>query len=626
MRPAQERGGVLHWARRRLQRQLSLIAAASVVLASGLFLVVVSMQYKSSILDAHGQASLNVNLLLQAALENAMIKRDLDGLQDIVARLGQQDNVAGVMIANPEGEVRFSSYPDMLFRALDDSEFFAAADSGNRHAGFRVLESGEEVLRSINPVHNQPRCTECHGAVADNPINGLLIVDYDSSGVRATVQRGAALLAALGFVVLLLLLAGLWIAVRRLVLARLNRLSGTARALAAGDLSVRSETGGADELAELGANFDEMADRLEANLHELQTAHASLQTLIDAIPDGVRVIDPEFSIVMANKAYCQQIGADPDTVVGQPCYASSHKRENRCVPTLVCCPVDAILRQGQTDLTCTHVHVDDAGSELSVELSAAAVTLWVEGREQRCVVESIRDMETDLSISHKQRLAEMGSLAAGVAHEVNNPLSSIGLVLRQIKMEADLSEEMRQNIEVAETEIGNCRAITESLLRLSALPQTERELVDLRTAIRDTASLLTFEAEQCGVSIELDVTGGPRVLARDSDMRNLVFNLALNAIHAMPDGGTLRIACRSEGDLVRLEVEDTGFGIPERDQDRVFMPFWTRRADGSRGRGLGLAICASIVKNLGGRIGLRSRLGVGTCFTIDLPSAGEAAT
>lgn len=617
--------GLFFWAGKSLRRQLSLIAAVLILVTSALFLVVVSRQYKTSILKAHEEASMNVNMLLQAALENAMIKRDLNGLQEIVARLGQQENVTGVMIANPLGEIRFSSYSERLFQSVDDDNFDRAATTGVKHASFLVLTDGREVLRSINPVHNQPRCGECHGTVADHPINGLLIVDYDASGVRATVRRGALMLAALGVAVLLLLQAGLWGAVNRLVVGRLNRLSVTATAIASGDLTVRTNTRGNDEVARLGARFDEMADRLHSSITELQAAYTSLQTLIDAIPDGVRVISPDFRIVMANKAYCTQIGEPPDQVIGQHCYASSHKRDAPCIPTLVTCPVEAILQGGQGDLTCSHDHLDKNGSEFSVEVSAAAVTLRKDGKDQGCVVESIRDLDTDVAISQKQRLAEMGSLAAGVAHEVHNPLSSISLVLRAIKSQENLSDDAENYLQVAETEIGNCQKITESLLRLTALPQTEPELVDIAAVTRDTASLLSFEAEQAGVTITLDLTDAPRVVARDSDIRNLMFNLAINAIHAMPDGGDLRIACGVAGDMVRIEVEDTGVGIPERDQPKILLPFWTRRADGSRGRGLGLAICSSVVKNLDGMLQFHSEVGVGTRFVIELPNTVGSA-
>lgn len=607
------------WVRGSIQRQFSVIAAALVIVTSALFLIVVSQQYKSSILKAHGTASLNVNLLLQAALENAMIKRDLDGLQGIVERLGAQEHVAGVMIANPQGEIRFSSYPDRVSETLTDADFDRAVTTLTRQIGFRTDPSGIEVLRSINPVSNQPRCTGCHGDVSENPVNGLLVVDYDASGTRAEVRQGAMFLAIFGALVLILLEVGLWIALHRLVLRRLGKMSETTHALASGDLSVRVRPEGQDELSQLGRYFDDMADQLEANVNEIQAAHTSLQALIDAIPDGVRVIGPDFRILMANKAYAAQIGAEMGEVIGSFCHESSHRRDTPCVPTLVCCPVVDILQLGQDNLTCSHAHVDGEGAELSVEVSAAAVMLKINGEMTRCVVESVRDLDGDVSISHKQRLAEMGSLAAGIAHEVHNPLSSISLALKFLQSNAELSDEMLEYMNIAETEIRNCEAITESLLRLSALPRVENELVDMTAAIRGTVSLLNFEAETSGVQIETDVQNGLHVLSRDSDMRNLVFNLAINAIHAMPDGGVLKIRCHQADGELGLEVEDNGVGIPERDQAKILMPFWTRRADGSKGRGLGLAICASIVKNLNGSLSFTSQVGAGTCFKVVLP-------
>lgn len=622
---ARTRGNVLMtWARNSLQRQFLIISALLVIVASSAFLILVTQQYKSTILSAHRDASFNVNLLLQAALENAMVKRDLDGLQDIVGRLGAQEGIIGVMIANPDGVVRFSSYPDQLNQPLQDTDFRQAVQSGERHSGLRMLGGDREVLRSINPVHNQPQCEGCHGKVTDNPINGLLVVDYDSSETRATVRRGALMMAVLGLGVLILLEIGLWIALHQRVLTRLAKLSDATRDIAGGNLKVRAEETGQDELTRLGHSFNEMASQLEANLDELQAAHASLQTLIDAVPDGVRVIDPEFRVLMANKAYCDTVGLGRADVLGQTCYNSSHQRDKPCAPTLVHCPVVSVLQQGQRSLTCNQIHLNAERAEMSVEVSAAPVTLHINGQDIECVVESIRDLESDLSISQKQRLAEMGSLAAGIAHEVNNPLSSISLVLKAVKEQTKMSEEMEQYFEIAETEIGNCKAITESLLRLSAQPQAEPELVELASAIRDTASLLSFEAEQLHIQIVQDVQGHPRVLASDSDIRNLVFNLSLNAIHAMPDGGTLRMSCRADGDKVCLAIEDTGVGIPERDQAKILLPFWTRRADGSRGRGLGLAICSSVVKNLGGTLTFTSKKGKGTRFEIELPNSDEA--
>lgn len=611
------------WASRSLQRQFALIAAVLILVSSTVLLFFVIREYRASIFKAHETASMNVNLLLQSSLENAMIKRDLEGLQGIVARLGAQEGVTGVMIANPGGEIRFSSYPNKIGTSFDDAQFGLARTTFEAQAGVRELADGREVLRSINPVRNKPQCQTCHGAVADHPVNGLLIVDYDSSGVGKLAWQGALALAALGIGVLVLIEAGLWLALHRIVLARINKLLTSTKLIASGALSERTEVTGQDEIAKLGQSFDNMAEQLENKVDELRTSRNLLQSLIDAIPDGVRVISPDYRIVMANKAYCDQVGTPVGDVTGQFCYASSHQRDVPCVSTLVRCPVAELLDGNKETLTCSHVHKDAEGADIAVEVSAAPVRMIVDGLETDCVVEAIRDLETNLSISQKQRLAEMGMLAAGVAHEVSNPLASISLALRSIRAQEGLTDQSRHYADVAETEIENCRTITDSLLRLASPPKDTASLIDLAKLIDDTLSLLRLEAEQRGVNITMDVIGRPRVVAKDSDIRILIFNLALNAIHAMPTGGELRVAAQTKDDHVVIEVHDTGVGVSERDKSKVLLPFWSRRADGTQGRGLGLAICAAIVKQLDGTITFESTPNKGTQFWISLPDGGE---
>ena len=623
------RGGwPLPWGRASLQDKFALIAAGLLLVTSALFLVVVVHGYRARILAAHEQASTSVNLLLQSALENAMIKRDLDGLQEIVARLGAQQGIAGVMIVNPAGEVRFSSYPEMLFQPLSDPGFAQALESRSQAAGFRTLEGGAEVLRSINPVHNRAECLECHGLAAEHPVNGVLVVDYDSSGVRREVRDGAAVLGVLGVLVLAGLELGLWLALNRLVIGRLDSLRAATARAAKGELSVRAAVTGEDELARLGESFNAMAGQLEGAMGELRSSEAFLQALIDAVPDGVRVIDEAFRVVMVNRSYCDQLGTTRAAAVGNPCYASSHKRAVPCVPTMLECPVVRLIREGASQLKCSHVHVTDTGSKLPVEVIAAPVTMQMGARAVRCVVESIRDLETQLNISQEQRLSEMGMLAAGVAHEVHNPLSSIALALQAIRQETGASPAVRRYIGIAETEIANCQTITESLLRLVSSGQRAPELVEMGQVIRDTISLLSFEAERSGVRLSAEVEGHPRVLAGDSDMRTLVFNLMHNTIHAMPQGGVTVASVRVAGALVVLTVADTGIGISARDRDKILLPFWTKRGDGSQGRGLGLSIVKSIVDRLGGSVEIDSAPGQGARFVVSLPNADkpEAAT
>ncbi|MBK5934282.1 signal transduction histidine kinase [Rhodovulum imhoffii] len=611
------------WWAGRLQRRFAVIFGALLAAMSLGFLLLVTTTYRQRTLETYEDASISVNLLLQAALENAMIKRDLDGLQDIVRRLGSQDGVRAVSILNPKGEIRFSSDAGSLFSQIDDPAFGTALADRHQKTGFRAPAEGVEVLRSINPVLNKPVCQQCHGPVADNPVNGLLVVDYDASAIRRNLRDGVLLLGVSGLFVIALVLGGLWAALHRLVLARTDALATTAATIAGGDLSVRVAQTGQDEIARLAQSFNTMADQVEAQMETLRANATVLQALIDAIPDGVRVIDGNFRVRMVNAAYCAQLGVTSDEALRLPCHGSSHRRGAPCVPTLVCCPLVELLQNGAPRIKCSHTHVTASGATLPVELFAVPVTLRIEGAEIPCVVESIRDLQTQMNISQEQRLSEMGILAAGVAHEVLNPMSSLKLALRSIRKDAR-SPRAGYYLDIADAEIDKCMDFTESLLRLAALPQGERELIDMNPIIRETLALLRFEAEKANARLVPELEGCPRVLARDGDMRTLVFNLVLNAIHAMPEGGTVKISCRAREGTVRLSIRDTGVGIPPHEIDKIFLPFWTRRADGSRGRGLGLSICKSILDNLNGRISAESAPGDGAVFHVSIPDADEA--
>lgn len=609
-----------------LQRRFALIAGLLLIALSLVFLVIVTSLYRGRILEAHERASLSVNHLLQAALENAMVKRDLDGLQDIVTRLGAQAGIEGVRILHPSGEIRFSSYPDQLYTPFKDPSLEAALTSKAAQAGFRTLAGGREVLRSINPVQNKEICTQCHGAIGDNPINGLLVVDYISTDVRKAARDGAILLGLLGVGVLIAIEAGLWFALRRFVLDRLDHLRQATRALADGDFSAIAQDGGQDEIDALARDFNSMAGQLNRSVENLRASRGFLQSLIDAIPDGVRVIDGQFNTLMVNNAYCRQIGSARDQMVGQPCYASSHHRADPCVPTLVRCPVVEIIHGDGDRLKCSHRFKSHDGHDLPVEIFAAPVMLQIDGRDVPCIVESVRDLQAQLSISQEQRLAEMGMLAAGVAHEVNNPLTSVGLALRAIGREPGQSEKVQKYLKIAETEVENCRRFSESLLRLAASPQQVAELVDMGRVVTDTVALLGFQAEQNCVKLQVDAQKGAVLRATDSDMRTLVFNLLLNAIHAMPQGGSATVSVAVVETGVQLIVADTGIGIAREDHNKVLLPFWTKRADGTRGRGLGLSICSGIVERLGGQIRFDSEPGAGTRFQVTLPLAERAKT
>ena len=612
------------WVQASLQRRFIALLLVILFSVSILFLGVVVAVYQQRLQQEHARASLQINRLLQASLENSMLKRDLDGLREVVGRLGQHEDIAGVSILNPDMEIRFSSNPQLIGSRLDSTQVHEALASKVPQTHV-VLGPGEvEWLRSINPVPNRQPCGACHGAIEDNPVNGLLLVDYKTAGLKAEARKTAMLLAGLGSVVLLVAGIGVWLALRTIVLKRLEVLSDTTLSLATGKLDARAKVSGNDEISGLAATFNTMAEELAATLSKVNAAEQFLQAVIDAIPDGVRVIDDDFNIVKANAAYCHQLGQAKSDVIGAKCYASSHARKEPCAETLVMCPVVELRKVAVARLKASHKHVHKDGSDLFVEVTAARAELPAEGKVVPCIVESIRDLAEQVKISQEQRLSEIGLLATGVAHEIHNPLSSIELALSSLSeslcgLQAESADV--QYLGIAREEIAKCLKVTDGLMRLSEPPQDNRELVRLGKVIPEVLSLLSYQIKQSGVETNLDLTWGMRVLAADSDMRMIVINLVQNAVHAMPSGGQLTITGTRRDGRIELEFKDTGIGISPDHLNKVFLPFWSHRGDDSTGRGLGLSICRAIIERYDGKISVRSTLGVGTCFTVELPCA-----
>lgn len=622
------------WLAGRLSRKLFFALAASLTAISLAFLILFVGYYRNRLIAERATTSAELNGLLQVALENAMLKRDLEGLQDIVERLGQKKAVSGVMILNPRGEVRFASPAAQLSRRFDlaSDKFCPGCDvmaGGSTAAAFVSDPKVGSVLRSVNPVANRKPCTKCHGDVATNPINGILVVDYDAAEIRRDALAMALALTGSGVMVLLAGTAAIGWVIRRSVLAPVHALKKASLDLSDGRFDVEVATGGRDELAELGQTFRVMSQRLSAQRTELAQREDFLQSMIDAVPDGIRVIEADFNVLKVNKAFCDQQGLRPDQVIGRPCYASSHGRTEPCAPTLVTCPLYELTRS-RKPLTCRHTHKRDDGSELLVEVSAAPLDVIYQGKRKRCVVEAIRDLSIDIHHSQEQRLSEIGQLAAGVAHEIRNPLSSIHLSLQTMRHKApgEIKQNFLERLTLMDDEVDRCIQVTDRLLKLSTPPAELPELVSLEEIIPEVVSLLSAEAERVNTDIQLDLNGSLRVITSDGDMRMLVLNLVQNAFHAMPGGGTLRISGRIQDDNILLQFEDTGVGIASNDLQRIFQPFWSRRADGVHGTGLGLPICREILRRHGGHITVSSKLGEYSSFVVTLPwaeSTTEAA-
>lgn len=217
-------------------------------------------------------------------------------------------------------------------------------------------------------------------------------------------------------------------------------------------------------------------------------------------------------------------------------------------------------------------------------------------------------------------------LAAGIAHEIHNPLGSVRLgvqgLAREVRGGHIAPDQIVDYMGLIDQEIDNCIAVTRRLLLLARPPANSMQLVVINEALSDTLKLLEFDAQNHGIVQQTELPAAAlRILADEAEIRMILLNLIQNAHHAMPNGGTLCARLTADGGHALIEIADSGVGMNAETVARIFDPFFSRRADGVAGTGLGLTIVKNFVARMGGTITVESIPGAGTRFRIRLPLA-----
>jgi len=291
-------------------------------------------------------------------------------------------------------------------------------------------------------------------------------------------------------------------------------------------------------------------------------------------------------------------------------------------------PVDSLLHVSR--------EITDGHLDRHVSLEKAPKEIEALGKAFNTMVDSIRDRDEKLrlraqeEIMKSERLAMIGQLAAGVAHEINNPLGGILLFSRLLLKKAPDEGVVRENLERIEKDAKRCQTIVQGLLDFAR--EREPKMIDVRPNDIAEISINLFENQAMFHNIDVVKNYGdglPTVFADPSQIEQVLVNIIMNAADAMKGEGALTIATRISGDgrNVEFSFADTGGGIPEDKLERVFEPFFTTKGVG-HGTGLGLSISYGIVRRHGGAITVSSVVGKGSIFTVSIPVSreGEAVT
>lgn len=414
-----------------------------------------------------------------------------------------------------------------------------------------------------------------------------------------------------------------------------------------GALSVRpGRTVTSQDQLFLSTVADVLAPALDAaeNAHRLESEVAArtrqfdeqrrfIEKIIDSLPVGLYVIDRQYRIQAWNrKREIGLQGVSREEAIGRTIFEILHRQPAELLRT----EFESVFETGQMQ-TFT-IESSSFGEPRTYRISKIPMLLADEREVSHIITigEDITEWKSaEARFAQAEKLAAIGTLAAGVMHEINNPLATIGACAETIALGLDEhtleiprdATEVKESLSLIEQEVMRCKGIIDGLLDFSRPKSTTKAPVDLNAVIEKTLKLVKHHPRFRRVTVGVEKSAQLRpVWANEEQMIQVFMALLLNALDAMEDKGeiTLRTRMDERGETTIAEVVDRGHGIRPADQKKIFEPFFTTKAP-SRGTGLGLSIVYAIVTEHGGRIEVDSAPGEGSVFRILLPSDPAAA-
>ena len=255
-----------------------------------------------------------------------------------------------------------------------------------------------------------------------------------------------------------------------------------------------------------------------------------------------------------------------------------------------------------------------------IAMTTSGVFAWlIVSNQKRQQAEEREKHEKELEMMHSEKLASLERLTSGIASEIGNPLTSVSSFV-QILTGMEEDEFKRETLETTSFHVNRISDILKQLSGFSKMTPSELKPCKTNSVIEDSLSLIQYDKRVQGVTVVRDFQPVPAITTDRNQLSQVMVNIILNAVDAMPNGGTLTIRSRAKDDSVVIEFEDTGVGIAEEELGRVFDPFYTTKEQGT---GLGLAVSHSIIQKLKGRLTVESEFSKGSRFVITLPQ-GEA--
>jgi PAS domain S-box-containing protein len=520
--------------------------------------------------------------------------------------------------------------------------FFRNNPERSTWQGLARTRQGAHYMR-YPPVYFEEGCLRCHGDAHDAPpeliamygdrngfgrypgeLAGLITVGIPVHDALADIrERTASVFLALLFGVSVFYLFLIFF-FDRIVVNNLRDVLGTFHTELDKDFmpEIAGDTTAGDEIQALTAAVAAMAGQLRGSRQALEEKNLALeqekdllQSVFDGITDMVVLVDRELRVQMVNRAYLRRNGIGLEDVYGRPCYEVHAGNRTPCDD----CLLQSVIETGRP------VSREFSGPRGELFLVTGYPVLDESGRV-RSIIRYGREITDQknvaLKIQQAEKLVAIGQLAAGVAHEINNPLGVILCYADLLKRQLSDSAQALSDLGVIEKQTLQSRRIVADLLQFSRSCESARRPARLNRIIDEVVPLLSHQFRKRKVQVVLDLDERiPEISLDEGKIRQVLINILINAGQAIEEKGRVTIATRwlAGTKQVQITIRDDGHGIDPSIKARIFDPFFTTKGTG-QGTGLGLAVSYGIIQDHGGEITVESRPGRGACFMILLPA------
>jgi len=503
-----------------------------------------------------------------------------------------------------------------------------------------IQKSNRSFYTRLRAIYAETECLYCHGKPEDAP-EGLTALYGTESGYNFKVGdvvaadtvyipvdvtfvriKEATWMVFVLFIIFLFSVASLFhILFNRTVVSELKGLLTTFRSISEDETTlaeVELVTPG-DEIEQLKGAFETVASDLRQAHDGVKASETKYRNLFETSLDALLIFDHETKLMDINFTGINMFGFEDraEALSIETCYQLFWDTRD----------AESFFRTVEEKGFVQELEVpmvDRAGRQLEVRVSA---TVRKDENDRYAGIDGMFHDVTEKRrlekyLARTEKLASIGQLASGVAHEINNPLGVISCYSNLIAKGQESNSQLEKDIQIILKHTDQCKSVVEALLNFARVSEPAKRKTDITVCIEEVLSVLETQMKMEHIQVRREFASGVLQLTVDEQqIKQVLMNLLLNARQAMTDGGdlTVRTIHRKEKKVVAVEVVDTGTGIAEKHIDRIFDPFFTTK-ETEKGTGLGLSVSYGIVKQHGGDIEVETSVGEGSTFRVLLPA------